>query len=116
MEKHISIKELAQFHQISETILREFAESGLFELHIIQSEPCIFPDQLERYERAIRLYRDLGVNKEGVEIIMEMREKMAQMQSELAEIRRQLKKMDERLHKPYVDSFYDIETEPVKRV
>jgi len=109
MEKYISIKELAQFYKIDEKILRDFAEAGLFELHIIQSEPCVLLDQLARYERAIRLYRDLGVNKEGVEIIMDMRDKMLQMQNELSALRRQLQKWDERLHKPYQDSFYDIE-------
>ncbi len=39
-------------------------------------------DDLERLELILNLTRDLGVNLAGVEIIMNMREKMDQMQQE----------------------------------
>ncbi len=109
MENYISIKKLAQFHNISEKTLQEFADYGIFEIHIIQNEPCIQPDKLSRYERAIRLYRDLGVNKEGIEIIMEMRDKLENLQKEVNKLHRQLYKFDNRLHKPFIENFYDIE-------
>src|SRR3974377_2306100 len=40
-------------------------------------------DDLERLEVIIKLTRDLGVNLAGVEIILNMREKMAEMQRQM---------------------------------
>ncbi len=109
MEKYITIRKLAEFHNVNEAVLQDFAQDGIIEIHFIEKEPCILTDQLERYERIIRLYRDLGVNKAGIEIIMEMREKLEFLQNEVQNLKRQLQKYDDRLHKPYLEDFYDIE-------
>src|SRR5881275_3100380 len=42
-------------------------------------------DDLERLEVILHLTRDLGVNLAGVEIILNMREKMGEMQSQIQE-------------------------------
>jgi MerR family transcriptional regulator/heat shock protein HspR len=42
-------------------------------------------DDLERLEVILHLTRDLGVNLAGVEIILNMREKMSDMQSQIQE-------------------------------
>ncbi len=42
-------------------------------------------DDLERLEVILKLTRDLGVNLAGVEIILNMREKMAAMQEQIEE-------------------------------
>ena len=41
------------------------------------------PQDLERLEVILKLTRDLGVNLAGVEIILNMREKMAEMQRQI---------------------------------
>jgi MerR family transcriptional regulator/heat shock protein HspR len=109
MEKYIAIKKLAEFHNVNVSLLHEFAQEGIIEIHVVEQEPCVLSDQLDKYERIIRLYRDLGVNKAGIEIIMEMREKLKFLQKEVQNLRRQLQKYDDRLHKPFTDDFYDIE-------
>jgi MerR family transcriptional regulator/heat shock protein HspR len=109
MEKYITIKKLAEFHNINETLLQEFAQDGIIEIHLVKQEPCVLSDQLEKYERIIRLYRDLGVNKAGIEIIMEMREKLEYLQNEVQNLRRELKKYDDRLHQSFMEDFYDVD-------
>ena len=47
-------------------------------------------DDLERLEVILKLTRDLGVNLAGVEIILNMREKMAAMQMQIEEFITQL--------------------------
>jgi len=42
-------------------------------------------DDIERLEVILKLTRDLGVNLAGVEIILNMREKMAEMQRQIEE-------------------------------
>ncbi len=109
MENYITIKKLAQFHNINEALLLDLAQAGVLEIHIVNSEPCAAHNQLEKYERAIRLHRDLGVNKEGVEIIMEMRDKMEALQKELNELKRKLSKYDEFMTHSFYEDFFDTE-------
>jgi len=47
-------------------------------------------EDVEKLEMILRLTRDLGVNLAGVEVILEMRNKMEQMQKEMEETIRQL--------------------------
>jgi MerR family transcriptional regulator/heat shock protein HspR len=47
---------------------------------------------LERLELILNLTRDLGVNLAGVEIILNMREKMEEMQNEIRDFMRQVKR------------------------
>ena len=48
-------------------------------------------EDVERLEMVLRLTRELGVNLAGVEVILSMREKMEQMQSEMDGTIRQLR-------------------------
>jgi MerR family transcriptional regulator/heat shock protein HspR len=47
-------------------------------------------EDVEKLEMILRLTRELGVNLAGVEVILSMREKMAQMQRETEDAIRQL--------------------------
>ena len=109
MEKYIALKKLAEFHHIKEAFLNELAEDGILEIHIVDSQPCAASGELAKYERAIRLYRDLGVNKEGIEIIMDMRDKMEMMQRELNRLRRELQKQKDFMSRSFYDDFFDID-------
>ncbi len=91
--KYITLQQFADFHQISVTLIMEFADFGLIEIRHTESTPCIYSDDMEKCERAIRIYKELGVNKEGIEIILEMRERQAEMQKELYRLRHLLKNM-----------------------
>ncbi len=108
MEKYVSVRQFADFHQITITLLHEFAEFGLINIQEVENEPCIVIDSLDRYERAIRLHKELGVNKEGIEIILEMRNKIEQLQNELNNMHRKLQKY-EQLKNLLTDRFYDID-------
>ena len=103
--KYITIEEFADFHKITTEVIHEFADFGLIEIRQIKKKPCIIAAQLEHCERAIRLHRDLGVNKEGIEIILDMRFKHAEMQQELMRLRHQIKKHEERVSKMFSENF-----------
>ena len=94
IKQQITIEEFADFHQVTTTLIREFADFGLIRTTRVEQQFCIDPDNLERCERAIRMHKELGVNKEGIEIILDMREKHAEMQRELMQLRHQLKKYE----------------------
>jgi len=107
--KYITLKQFADFHQVNITVIREFSDFGLFEIRSVEDSPCIFSEDIERCERAVRLYKDFGVNKEGIGIILEMRERQVELQKELTRLRHQLKKHEEKMMKLFSEEFFDAE-------
>ncbi len=56
------------------------------------------PSDIEQLQRISRLVEDLGVNLAGVEVILNMTERMEEMQREMEAVRRELEAEIERLH------------------
>src|SRR5437763_8951109 len=66
--------------------LRMYEREGLLKPSRSDGNTRLYtPDDLERLEVILKLTRDLGVNLAGVEIILNMREKMAEMQAQIQE-------------------------------
>lgn len=105
--KYIPLKQLAEFHQVTVSLIMEFADFGLIEVTYTENTPCINNKHIERCERALRLYKELGINKEGIEIILEMRERQAEMQKEINRLKHILKKHEDKMADFYSDTFFD---------
>ena len=66
--------------------LRLYEREGLLTPSRTEGKTRLYSDEdLERLEFILNLTRDLGVNLAGVEIILNMREKMSDMQSQIQE-------------------------------
>ena len=80
------ISAVAEQYQIHPQTLRLYEREGLLTPSRSEGNTRLYTDQdLERLEVILKLTRDLGVNLAGVEIILNMREKMAQMQQQIEE-------------------------------
>jgi MerR family transcriptional regulator/heat shock protein HspR len=81
--KTYTISAVAELYDIHPQTLRLYEREGLLKPSRSEGNTRLFEDaDLERLEVILSLTRDLGVNLAGVEIILNMREKMAQMQRE----------------------------------
>jgi hypothetical protein len=87
MSKYISIKSLAKFHQLHEQILLDIIEFEIVPIKKRQQNILVNTEDLEVFERAIRLYHDLGVNLQGVDIICNMHKQIIEMQEELKRLK-----------------------------
>ena len=77
------ISAVAQKYNIHPQTLRLYEREGLLKPSRTEGNTRLYSeDDLERLETILSLTRDLGVNLAGVEIILNMREKMDAMQSE----------------------------------
>jgi MerR family transcriptional regulator/heat shock protein HspR len=80
------ISAVAEQYQIHPQTLRLYEREGLLTPSRSEGNTRLYTDEdLERLEVILKLTRDLGVNLAGVEIIMNMREKMAAMQRQIEE-------------------------------
>ena len=81
--KTYSISAVAELFEIHPQTLRLYEREGLLKPSRSDGNTRLYEDaDIERLEVILSLTRDLGVNLAGVEIILNMREKMDQMQSE----------------------------------
>jgi MerR family transcriptional regulator/heat shock protein HspR len=78
------ISAVAEQYQIHPQTLRLYEREGLLKPSRSEGNTRLYTDDdLERLEVILKLTRDLGVNLAGVEIILNMREKMAEMQRQI---------------------------------
>ncbi len=78
------ISAVAEQYEIHPQTLRLYEREGLLKPSRSEGNTRLYTEEdLERLEVILHLTRDLGVNLAGVEIILNMREKMAEMQSQM---------------------------------
>ncbi|MCY4660520.1 MAG: helix-turn-helix transcriptional regulator [Acidobacteria bacterium] len=83
---HYMISAVAQRYDIHPQTLRLYEREGLLKPSRTEGNTRMYSEEdLERLETILSLTRDLGVNLAGVEIILNMREKMDRMQREVNE-------------------------------
>ena len=81
--KTYTISAVAELYEVHPQTLRLYEREGLLKPSRSEGNTRLYTDpDLERLEVILSLTRDLGVNLAGVEIILNMRQKMDEMQSE----------------------------------
>ncbi len=87
------ISAVAQRYDIHPQTLRLYEREGLLKPSRTEGNTRLYTDEdLEQLETILSLTRDLGVNLAGVEIILNMRRKIEQMQSEVNEFMEYVKR------------------------
>jgi len=80
------ISAIAEQYEIHPQTLRLYEREGLLKPSRSEGNTRLYTDDdIERLEVILHLTRDLGVNLAGVEIILNMRQKMDEMQSQIQE-------------------------------
>jgi MerR family transcriptional regulator/heat shock protein HspR len=83
------VREVTRSAGITRRTLRLYEELGLVEAVGVEGErPLYAEDAIETIARARRLQRDLGVNLAGVQVILDMRERLERLQGALEAMRR----------------------------
>jgi MerR family transcriptional regulator, heat shock protein HspR len=78
------ISSVAELYKLHPQTLRLYERVGLLKPSRSEGNTRLYTDEdLQRLDVILTLTRDMGVNLAGIEIILNMREKMAEMQSEM---------------------------------
>lgn len=78
------ISAVAELYKLHPQTLRLYERVGLLKPSRSQGNTRLYTDDdLERLDVILTLARDMGVNLAGIEIILNMREKMAEMQRQM---------------------------------
>ena len=83
------ISSVAELYKLHPQTLRLYERVGLLKPSRSEGNTRLYTDaDLERLEVILTLTREMGVNLAGIEIILNMREKMAEMQRHMEEFTR----------------------------
>lgn len=96
--RYIAIEEFCQHHGIEVTVIREFADFGLMQLTVENNQEFVKDTKVKRLERMLRISRDLGVNKEGIDIILNMRKQLQKLRRERENLRYRLMQLEAENH------------------
>src|SRR5258706_13301742 len=78
------ISAVAEMYGIHPQTLRLYEREGLLRPSRTEGKTRLYSDEdLERLEFILSLTRDLGVNVAGVEVVLNLRDRMSQMQEEM---------------------------------
>ena len=101
--EYISINEIANCFCIDQTICKEFIAFELFEIEIINHIEYVALNKLERVKQVINLYKNLGVNKEGIDIILSMKEKIVKLKNENDKLKREINRIEQEYDLRYIE-------------
>lgn len=92
---------VAARYNIHPQTLRLYEREGLLRPSRTEGKTRLYSDEnLERLEFILSLVRDLGVNLAGVEVVLDLRSRMHQMQSEMSSV---IEAMEQRMREAGLD-------------
>ncbi len=86
----IIIDVFCQEYQIEINFINDLESFGLIETIVHNENKYLDKNQLVHVEKIIRLHNDLNINKEGIEIILDLLEKEKQLLSEINYLKNRL--------------------------
>jgi len=102
--KYIAIEEFSRHHGIEVTLIREFADFGLMALIVEDNREFVSDTDVKQLERMLRLTQDLGINKEGIEVILNMRKELKKLRRERKTLHYRLSQLEAENHRRLVNT------------
>ena len=86
----IVLDEFCTSHQVEVSFVRSLEEYGLVQTIIVNETLCVPGNELSKLEQIIRLHRELNINSEGIDVIMNLLQRIEHMQGEITELKNRL--------------------------
>ena len=87
----ISIQKISIHHHLDEQFIESIESFQLVEFVEKDSDKYVYVEQLPTLEKIIRLYYDLEVNMQGIDVINNMLNKMDAMHKNIQQLQNKLK-------------------------
>lgn len=89
-ENLVSIKQICSHYEIEYTFIESLHDSGLVEIITIEEETYVPHETMPNLEKMLRLYLDLNLNIEGIDVVNHLLRKIALMQDEIKDLKNKL--------------------------
>jgi len=89
-KKLLSVNNICEIYEIDRDFINELSALDVLDFEIKDSDIFIDEEELPVLEKIINLHYDLGVNVEGIDIIMNLLSKIEELEEELQSLKRRL--------------------------
>lgn len=90
-----NVSEFCIRYEVEESFIDTLFEYELITIRIEHEKKYIRSDELTQLEKMVRLYKELGVNPEGIQIIQHLLHKIERHQLELQQLRNKLNRYED---------------------
>ncbi|GAB1483580.1 hypothetical protein MASR2M78_23960 [Treponema sp.] len=101
-QTRIRLSLFCEYAKVEYNLAREFAEYGLYPFTYSEQDIEIETRYIYKLKKIIEMHRTLGINKEGIKVILELGEQICDLQKELAQLQKEMEilKLYEGMKKP----------------
>lgn len=86
----IIVDVFCQEYEIETHLINDLEEFGLIQTIVYKENKYININELVTIEKVIRLHNDLSINKEGIEVVLDLVEKVTNLQAEVNYLKNRL--------------------------
>ena len=86
----VPLGELCELLRLDPELAREFAEFGLFPVETADGQLFVQTTSVGRVWQVASLHRALGINKEGIDVVLELRQQIDGLEEAIALLEHQL--------------------------
>ncbi|MCO6499010.1 MAG: MerR family transcriptional regulator [Vicingus serpentipes] len=90
-EKLIQIEQLCVHYQVEMSLFSELQDFGIIEILTIEDSYFIHEDKISVVEKVVRMQKDLNINMEGIDTVMNLLDKINDLQTELNTVKNRLR-------------------------
>ena len=91
IEKYIQVSEICSSYQVDISFVLELHENGLIQCVSQQKEWYVEREQIGEVERMIRMRQELDLNVEGIDVVVQLLQKIQDMQNEVHRLENRLR-------------------------
>lgn len=90
-EKLIQVNQLCTHYQVEMSLFSDLHEFGIIKIITIEDSYFIQEDKITVVEKVIRMHKDLNINLEGIDTVLNLLEKISALQTELNTVKNRLR-------------------------
>ena len=87
----IPVIQLCEHYCVEISFFKKLREFGLIEITSIEKTLYLHQDNLGEVEKIIRIHRELNVNIEGIDVVLNLLQKVNDLQNELNKVQNRLR-------------------------
>jgi len=89
-ENLISVSTLITHYNVAMPFFNHLNEIGIIDFEMIEETPYIQEEKIVVLEKIIRLYHELEINMEGIDVVLNLLHKIKELENELTATRNRL--------------------------
>ena len=93
----VTLDKVSEYFHVEMDIISDFADFGLFPTISFDGETGIEIQNLDSLAEIVSLYQALGINKEGIEVILNLRERISGLKDEVERLRCSVERLERHL-------------------